>query len=483
MTTAMLCRITVWTPVTDKDVAASTSLVRHLDSQTSAVSEWELVLATPGGGHVAALERMAARRPNVRVLVDDVDRAGAEGEWVLDLAADDRLEPTALSRLAALTSDAATEDVLVVRPERAGPDGTATPLVLTRRGSSGARRARGVEDERGAEVVVPVPLRGRRAPWAPDPAKVAPDVTARARWVDGMLELDGRAPLHAGGAARAELVLVGRHHHTVRSVPVDAFTVSGDDEDTEPGLEWSARIGVTPDDVDDELEVWLQVEPTDTDDEEGEGATASHRSPLVGRVGAPAGLATEAPAVIDGRLVCARTDQDALVIDVGATGRSLLGPLDPRQTSVVEDATGSLLTIRLPQVAHHGHPRVVRGALLLDGHPLPARLVVDDEPRVECRLAGLPGSAVLECSFGRGPAAATGCAVLVSLTGEFTVVARRSSDLSAVADDERPGTRPRASGPVAALRRHLPHVVDPVVSKLSKVPAFRVAYRRVTGLR
>jgi hypothetical protein len=36
---------------------------------------------------------------------------------------------------------------------------------------------------------------------------------------------------------------------------------------------------------------------------------------------------------------------------------------------------------------------------------------------------------------------------------------------------------------VAALRRHLPHVVDPVVSKLSKVPAFRVAYRRVTGLR
>jgi hypothetical protein len=83
MTTAMLCRITVWTPVTDKDVAASTALVRHLDSQTSAVSEWELVLATPGGGHVAALERMAARRPNVRVLVDDVDRAvpRASGCW------------------------------------------------------------------------------------------------------------------------------------------------------------------------------------------------------------------------------------------------------------------------------------------------------------------------------------------------------------------------------------------------------------------
>lgn len=477
----MLCRITVWTPVTDKDVAASTALVRHLDSQTSAVSEWELVLATPGGGHVAALERMAARRPNVRVLVDDVDRAGAEGEWVLDLATDDRLAPAALSRLSALTSDAATEDVLVVRPERAEPDGTATPLVLTRRGGPGARR--GVEDEgAAAEVVVPVPLRGRRTPWAPDPATVVPDVTARARWVDGMLELDGRAPLHAGGAARAELVLVGRHHDTLRFVPVDAFTVSGDDEDTEPGLEWSARIGVTSGDVDDELEVWLQVEPTDTDDEEGEGATASHRSPLVGRVGAPAGLATEAPAVIDGRLVCARADQDALVIDVGAAGRSLLGPLDPRQTSVVEDATGSLLTIRLPQLAHQGPARVVRGALLLDGHTLPARLVVDDEPRVECRLAGLPGRAVLECSFGRGAAAATGCAVLVSRTGEFTVVAMRPSDLSAVADDERPGTRPRASGPVAALRRHLPHGVDPVVSKLSKVPAFRVAYRRITGL-
>ncbi|WP_330474293.1 hypothetical protein [Terrabacter sp. C0L_2] len=493
----MTCRITVWTPVTDEDARDSSALVRHLDSQTAPIERWELVLATSGGAHVPLLERLAARRPNVRVVVDGAEGTHAEGEWVLPLSPDDRLDRGALSSLLGLVSEAGVPDSLVVSTEAGRPGGSEVPILLVRRDALASEVTDVERSRERVERVVPAALRSRREPWAPARAGLLEDVTADANWVDDVLELRGRAPLHAAGATHVELVLVGRHHGQVRVLPIEIFTVSGDDEDSEPGLEWSARVHLAPEDRDDELEVWLQVAPAETDDEsdatdqaedrvEDDGAVSAHPEPLVGRVAA--GPGTDAPAVLDGRLVCARSDGDALVIDLGATGRSLLGHLDPRRTSVVENPSGSLLTVGVPQLAHHGRPRVVQGSLLLDGHPLSARLVVDDSPRVECRLATLPGTAVLEWSFGPGPAAATGCDLVTSGTGEFTVVASRpdalhgSSRRSTTGGAGRAHLRPQASGPVAALRRRLPHGVDPVVSRLSKVPAFRDVYRRVTGL-
>ncbi|GAA2162334.1 hypothetical protein FHX52_3570 [Humibacillus xanthopallidus] len=483
----MTRRITVWTPVTDDTVAPATALLRHLDAQTLPVQEWELVLAAPPGPVVSDLERVAAHRPNVRVVVLEADEAPegaadpmqAEGEWVLVLAPDDRLERTALSQLAQLGSEAGDHDVLTVRAQTAPRGAADRAVVLTRRDGS---RDSGV-GERSAEVVAAEPLRRRVAPSASDPAHVLSDVTADVHWVDGALELHGRAPLHAAGAAGADLVLVGRRTGVVLARPVDAFTVSGDDEDTEPGLLWSASVPVDAHDIDDELEVWLEVSSSDTDDEEGESSRTEERKPLVGRVAA-AEDDLDAPAVIQGRLVSVRSDGEGVVVDLGATGRSLLGRLDPRQATVVEDATGSLLTVEVPQLEHRstGH---VDGALVLDGVPLPARLVLDENPRVECRLAGSPGRATLEWSFGPGPAAPTGCDVVTSATGEFVVSAPRPETPARPLTVRRPKApaRPQATGPVAALRRRLPKGVDPVVAKLSTMPSLRGAYRRATGLR
>lgn len=482
----MTRRITVWTPVTDDTVAPAATLLRHLDAQTLPVQEWELVLAAPPGPLVSDLEQLAARRPNVRVVVQEAGEAPlgaadpmqAEGEWVLLLAPDDRLERTALSQLAQLGSEAGDHDVLTVRAQTAPRGPAERAVVLTRRDGS---RDPGV-GERSEEVAAAAPLRRRVAPSASDPAHLLSDVTADVQWVDGALELRGRAPLHAAGAAGADLVLVGRHTGVVLAHPVDAFTVSGDDEDTEPGLLWSVSVPVDAHD-DDELEVWLEVSSSDTDDEEGEDTRTQERPPLVGRVAA-ADDELDAPAVLRGRLVSVRSDREGLVVDLGAMGRSLLGRLDPRHASVVEDATGSLLTVEVPQLEHRSSG-VVDGALVLGGVPLPARLVLDEFPRVECRLAGSPGRETLEWSFGPGPAAPTGCEMVTSATGEFVVTAPRPETSARPVTVRRPKApaRPQATGPVAALRRRLPKGVDPVVAKLSTMPSLRGAYRRATGLR
>ncbi|HET7802100.1 MAG TPA: hypothetical protein VFL38_16880, partial [Humibacillus xanthopallidus] len=71
----MTRRITVWTPVTDDTVAPATALLRHLDAQTLPVQEWELVLAAAPGPLVSDLERVAAHRPNVRVVVQEAGEA------------------------------------------------------------------------------------------------------------------------------------------------------------------------------------------------------------------------------------------------------------------------------------------------------------------------------------------------------------------------------------------------------------------------
>jgi hypothetical protein len=476
MTTAMTRRLTVWTPVTDESAASAIALLRHLDAQTLAVSEWELVLAAGPGTDVAALQRVASHRPNVRVVVGEPDRASADGDWVLVLAPDDRLEPHALSRCADLVSEAGGHDSLTVRVAGARRDTTAAAVVLTRRGAPVEGGAP------SADLLVPVSLRRTARPAGGDESTAPlPDVTADVRWVEGVLELHGRASLPTAGALAADIILVGRASGRLRAIAVDAFTVSGDDEDTEPGLLWQVQVPVGADDVDDEFEVWLEVEASDTDDEDGRPAAAA---PFLGRVTTAPDVAVDAPAVVDGRLVSVWSDSDGLVIDVGATGRSLLGHLDPRLASVDEDVTGSLLRVTVPELAHRG-TGVVEGSLVLDGMPLPARLVIDDEPRVECYLVGSPGRATLEWSFGPGPVTATGCELVTSLTGEFIVATPRPETPSRSAAAPRPHARPRpqATGPVAALRRRLPRGVDPVVAKLSTLPVLRGAYRRATGLR
>ena len=475
----MTRRLTVWTPVTAESATSAIALLRHLDGQTLAASEWELVLAAGAGTDVSALEVAASHRPNVRVLVGDADRTRATGDWVLDLAPEDRLEATALSRLVDLTSQAGGEDVLTVRADAARRHTADDVVVLTRRGAAADGGAR------SAETVVPTSVRCEPGPaLLEEQATLLPGVTAEVRWVDGELELHGRATLPAPGALRAHVVLVGKDSGSVRARPVDAFTVSGDDEDSEPSLLWTARVPVTPEDPDDELELWLEVAASETDDEENEAPRPEPVPPLVGRVESPPEVVTDAPAVLDGRLVSVRSDGDGLVVDVGAIGRSVLGHLDPTQATVVEDATGSLLRVTLPQLAHRG-TGVVDGALVLNGVRLPARLIVDDEPRVECYLVGQPGRSSLGASFGPGPDAPTGCEVLTSATGEYTVVTPVSRARVAAPAKRSSAARPRpqATGPVAALRRRLPRGVEPAVSKLARLPALREAYRRATGLR
>src|SRR3954470_11332314 len=95
----MTRRLTVWTRVEAKGVPAALALLRHLDAQTLPVEDWELVISTAPSALSAALEFAVSHRPNVRLVVGAEELVDPEGDWVLRLALDDRLEASALSRL------------------------------------------------------------------------------------------------------------------------------------------------------------------------------------------------------------------------------------------------------------------------------------------------------------------------------------------------------------------------------------------------
>jgi hypothetical protein len=180
-------------------------------------------------------------------------------------------------------------------------------------------------------------------------------------------------------------------------------------------------------------------------------------------------------AVVDGRPLVVRaaaqgSAEQAAQLDVGATLGGLAGPAPQGTATVVETVGGILLTLDQPTIHVHGDADL-DARLLLDGFALRARLVCrDGAARVESLASSLAGVSRLSLVVGGGKPVPTGLRLRVDGVGTMTV--------ETVPPEPKP--RPAPSGPpplVQRVRRLAPKPLEPVVRRLSRVPALRRAYR------
>lgn len=188
---------------------------------------------------------------------------------------------------------------------------------------------------------------------------------------------------------------------------------------------------------------------------------------------APVSLEGLPPGIVDQRIVT-RAPNTAAGLDVDRPRISLIALADATSARVVEDATGSLLTIPLGgAVTVFGTARIV-GQLGLGAMPVPAHLIGDaDGVRLEAYVSGLAGSVRLSERIGSGGAIGTGLELVIDDLGDMTVrPAKRSSPAGegAPAHVDAPSSSTSA---VQRLRRALP---QPVVAVLDHVPGVRQVY-------
>ncbi|MGT2426487.1 hypothetical protein [Amnibacterium kyonggiense] len=133
---------------------------------------------------------------------------------------------------------------------------------------------------------------------------------------------------------------------------------------------------------------------------------------------------------------------------------------------------GVLLTLEQPTVHVHGDA-VLDARLLLDSFALPARLVCrDGAARVEAFVSSLAGTSRIDLRIGGGGPVRTGLRLRVDGVGAMTA--------EAVPPSPPPAPPARAAGPprlVQRIRRRAPASLEPLVHRMSRVPALRRAYR------
>jgi hypothetical protein len=200
------------------------------------------------------------------------------------------------------------------------------------------------------------------------------------------------------------------------------------------------------------------------------------RFALPGReVTVPVGAGPARSAVLDGRPYVVRGLDGVLQLDAGATVSSAIGPVTKDRAAVTESVRGALLTFQYPTVHVQGDG-VLDARLLLDAFRLPAHLVCEDgRARLEAYIGSLAGSSLVSVVAGGGAPVRTGLRLRVDGAGRMTFQ---------TAPPPRPAPAPgRRGGPlVQRLRHRLPGVLEPVVSRLSRVPVLRKAYRRLIRL-
>ena len=302
----------------------------------------------------ASLDRLAARRPNVRVVAAGEDwPSGLIGDYLVSIRSSQLLFPEALARLvdfAALhNADAVAgrevnlnqpllatyfHDTPAVAPELVGSaiDG---PLVLYRRYRTSISGAGITFDADGARVAVLASYPATRVTSSPTVPGVAITVDRpELRW-DGnaiALTVTGTAD-SASGALTPQLQI-----RKLGSFQWDPIDTEGRQAGAE-GLRWLASGRITP-------------------------ATAAAGSPLsngewqvdVVLAGADqASVPTRLPGaslpvgVVDD-LVVLTADQprDSLYFDVGPSRRPLIARADAAAAAVVESAAGCVMSVRLP---------------------------------------------------------------------------------------------------------------------------------------
>jgi hypothetical protein len=230
----------------------------------------------------------------------------------------------------------------------------------------------------------------------------------------------------------------------------------------------------------------------------GDGWTERRAVPATSAVGG----------LVEGLLVVPSAAGGDLIIDVGATESSVVPTISIEDISIVETATGTLLTVPLPDLAVVGSSKI-EGFLHLGKFKLPAYLVANGQAQLECFLSGLAGTSVLATQFGRSRPAPTGLSLVISPIGAMSVIPTpkpapapatpaKKADAQAFADapvkksapaKKAAATKKRAqpvSNPAAEkafatrLRRRVPAPLEPAVRAVAQNSAARKVYRRLS---
>jgi hypothetical protein len=514
-------------------------LVESLDDQSLSYDLFEVFflvedLASEVGGR---LEELASRRPNVRVLPqaagEDAVKQAAEqatGEWLLYLSPgldelDAKLTPQALQRLSDfgeshdcdvvmgrvdLAAGRRAHDLFVRDNARlAGLD----PAVLAEALVVLYRRAFALEsavarDLASAETVLAATDRvGALASYTslvatPDDKSDADETSAEAtelvvthatvRWDEHKLVVKVEGAVGQAGPG-------GEVHFSVRDplTGVEYWLSGGGNVGEDGQLTAETEIDVRAAALGDRLpdgawRVMVGVHGV------GDGWTARRPVPATAAVGG----------LVEGLLVVPSAVEGDLIIDVGATESSVVPTISIEDTSIVETATGTLLTVPLPDLAVVGSSRIP-GFLHLGKFKLPAYLVGNGQAKLECFLSGLAGTSVLATQFGRSRPAPTGLSLVISPIGAMSVVPTpkpvpapaapaKKADAQASADAPvkksapakkaaaakkraQPVPNPAAEKSFATrLRRRVPAPLEPAVRAVAQHSAARKVYRRLS---
>jgi hypothetical protein len=198
----------------------------------------------------------------------------------------------------------------------------------------------------------------------------------------------------------------------------------------------------------------------------------------------------------DGVLVSVDAIGGELALDFGGARTSPVVGVVPSDAVVAESVQGSVLTLRVPGLAVHGHTRV-RGSILLGKFRLPATLVGDvDGAHVEAHLSGLAGRSPVATNFGTRRAVPTGLDLVISPVGAMSLeVAAPTAPTAPTAKPKAVAPKPVAPKPkpqpkpkppavpptlVKRLRRRVPAALEPAARSLRRNPTARRIYSRLT---
>jgi hypothetical protein len=187
-------------------------------------------------------------------------------------------------------------------------------------------------------------------------------------------------------------------------------------------------------------------------------------------------------ALIDGLAIASFQQNGQLRLNVGATKHGIFGRPQPSDTSLSETAAGSLLTIRLPDLAVSGESRT-SGHLYLGKFPLPATLCANDgAARIECYVSGLAGSSSLSARFPPAAQQPLGLRLRIGPVGDINIdvdrpksPAKKKSAGTGKQPANKPAAQPSASENLQGLLR-------PAFRRLPAPVRRRVrqAYRAIT---
>jgi len=422
--------------------AASLDLT-SMDEQTLPAGEFEVLVVDDGADPAtsARLSDVVAHRTNVRrVAIDpgasaqealDTALADASGEYVLVLPPQRRVTRQALARLCQHADETAADVCLGLtgvagsRPVTLPPTNAADPVELgaddpLRNPATARIHRRSTADPAlllseldGAAVALPSGVRaaavtsltcfvdgrwrGSEVPALPEKARYAVRASA-VIWFGGALEVTATV-----SAVGADEVRVTRASIFSKESGVERALDDLDVEKTPEGATVVLRID--PEDVPGvgRLPAGLWWPSVDV----GDDSLLIEVTPLLAD-----------GATLRGRPVVSFAKAGRLGLDVSGSAHQPIRHLDPRQSSVVEDSRGSLLSCRLSNIDVAPEGRVT-GSLKLGALPVVAWLErgEGDAALLRAWVSGLAGSSELATRFTPAPQAPTGARLVIDGVG------------------------------------------------------------------